>query len=50
MRYYKNRREQHKLLVEYEKWETHTDKEYYMGGYKALPRRRQLIKAMLGVI
>lgn len=50
MRYYKNRREQHKELVEDERWEKLLKKIDFDDGYKVRKRHRQLRKAMLGII
>lgn len=50
MKYFKNRREQHKELVEDEQWNKFIKKIDFDDGYKVRRRYRQLRKAMLGVI
>ena len=50
MKYFKNRREQHKELVEDEQWDKRIKKIDFDDGYKVRRRHRQLRKAILGVI
>lgn len=50
MKYYKNRREQHKELVEDEQWDKLLKLIDFDDGYKVRRRHRQLRKAILGVI